>query len=125
MDDFKSRGPELLTSLAAHTSALLLEHRVCGAAAAELIGMELAMKMAGDWGGQNIYVPSGLVLKLTPIYVEIYGKFTGHNQSALAREYGMSVQWIYQIVKRMRARDRTQGTLFDDRADGDPEDAVA
>lgn len=125
MDDFKSRGPELLTALAAHTSALLLEHQVCNAAAAELIGMELAMKMAGDWGGQNIYVPSGLVLKLTPIYLEIYGKFTGHNQSALAREYGMSVQWIYQIVKRMRARDRTQGRLFDDRDDGDAEDAVA
>jgi Mor family transcriptional regulator len=115
-DAFRSKGPELLSDLAAHVAATLIDFLGTDKDQADQVGMELANRMAGVWGGQNIYFPMGLSYKLSQRDLEIYSKFTGNNHSDLAREYHCSLQWIYKIVKTMRAEElaRRQGGLFDD-----------
>ncbi|MGO1073188.1 Mor transcription activator family protein [Lysobacter sp. CA199] len=110
------RGPNALdffSDVASQARGLLLEHDVCNEEAARLIGHELGQRMAEHWGGQSLYVPQGVALRVLPIHAEIYRRFTGRNAPELAREYGLSIQWVYQVIKRMRRRDRTQPDLFD------------
>jgi len=70
--------------------------------------------MAAHWGGQNIYFPMGLSYKLSQRDRQIYDDFTGANHSELARKYGVSLQWIYKIVKTVRQEEmaRRQGAVF-------------
>lgn len=113
-EDFRSKGPELLSDLAAHTATTLVELLKIDPEQANQAGMELANRMAGVWGGQNIYFPMGLSYKLSQRDLEIFSKFNGTNHSELAREYHCSLQWIYKIVKTVRADElaRRQGGLF-------------
>lgn len=112
--DFKSKGPELLVDLAQHTAVALTELLGIDPAQAEQAGREIADRMAGHWGGQNIYFPMGLSYKLSQRDQQIYDAFNGTNHSELARQYGVSLQWIYKIVKAVRTMEtaRRQGDMF-------------
>ena len=81
---------------------------------ADQIGQEIAQRMAVHWGGQNIYFPMGLSYKLSQRDRLIYDEFNGSNHSELARKHGVSLQWIYKIIKTVRQEeiDRRQGGLF-------------
>ncbi|MGO1000874.1 Mor transcription activator family protein [Lysobacter sp. CA196] len=110
------RGPNSLdffSEVAGQAQGLLLEHDVCTPEAARLIGHELGQRLADLWGGQSLYIPQGVSLRVLPIHAEIYQRFNGRNAPELAREYGLSIQWVYVVIKRMRRRDRTQPDLFD------------
>ncbi|MBE8614120.1 DNA-binding protein, partial [Morganella morganii] len=52
---------------------------------------------------------------------EIFNEFDGRNHHELARKFGVSLQWIYSVVKRVRKEelDRMQGKLFDGESDAD------
>ena len=112
--DFKSKGPELLVDLAEQCSVALRETAGMDKDKAEQVGREIADRMASHWGGQNIYFPMGLSYKLSQRDRQIYDDFTGSNHSELARKYGVSLQWIYKIVKTVRQEEmaRRQGALF-------------
>ncbi|MDR1710009.1 MAG: DNA-binding protein [Candidatus Accumulibacter sp.] len=112
-DDFRSVGPELLTDLAAQCARVLKEIGLVEGEIADQAGYEVARAMAEHWGGQNIYFPKALSFKCSRMYLKIYSDFTGNNHMELARRYGMSMQWIYRIVKTMRQADieRRQGDL--------------
>ncbi|RAS18902.1 Mor family transcriptional regulator [Microvirgula sp. AG722] len=112
--DFKSKGPELLVDLAQHTAVALTELLGIEPARAEQAGREIADRMAAHWGGQNIYFPMGLSYKLSQRDQQIYDAFNGTNHSDLARKYGVSLQWIYKIVKTVRQEEtaRRQGDMF-------------
>ncbi len=112
--DFKSKGPELLVDLAEQCSVALRETAGLDKDKAEQVGREIADRMAAHWGGQNIYFPMGLSYKLSQRDRQIYDDFTGANHSELARKYGVSLQWIYKIVKTVRLEEtaRRQGNLF-------------
>jgi Mor family transcriptional regulator len=97
--EFRSKGPELLIDLAEHIADALAEMAPVDQPRAAQIGREIAERMAGVWGGQNIYFPMGMSMRLSQRDRQIYDKFTGANHSELAREYGVSIQWIYKIVK--------------------------
>lgn len=99
--DFRSKGPELLIDLADHIADALTELGPVEEPRAAQIGAKIAERMAGVWGGQNIYFPMGLSMRISQRDQEIHAKFTGANHAALAREYGVSIQWIYKIVKTM------------------------
>ncbi|MBG4648123.1 hypothetical protein I5F68_30295 [Pseudomonas aeruginosa] len=75
--------------------------------------------MAAHWGGQNIYFPMGLSIKLSRRDRQIYDKFNGHNQSDLAREFGVSLQWVYKIIKAVRKEEiaRRQVDMFSPASD--------
>ncbi len=112
--NFKSKGPELLLDLAQHTAAALAELLQIDQELAEHAGKEIANRMAAHWGGQNIYFPMGLTYKLSQRDQQIFDDFNGQNHSDLARKYGVSLQWIYKIVKAVRQEElaRRQGALF-------------
>ena len=112
--DFKSKGPELLVDLAEQCSVALRETAGMDKDKAEQVGREIADRMASHWGGQNIYFPMGLSYKLSQRDRQIYDDFTGANHSELARKYGVSLQWIYKIVKTVRQEElaRRQGDMF-------------
>ncbi|MDF0606666.1 DNA-binding protein [Neisseriaceae bacterium TC5R-5] len=114
--DFKSKGPELLVDLAQHVAVILAESLGLDEVKAEQVGRDIANRMAAHWGGQNIYFPMGLSYKLSQRDRQIYDEFNGTNHSDLARKYGVSLQWVYKIVKAVRQEEiaRRQGGLFDD-----------
>lgn len=112
--DFKSKGPELLVDLAEQCSVALRENAGLDKEKADQVGREIADRMAAHWGGQNIYFPMGLSYKLSQRDRQIYDDFNGTNHSDLARKYGVSLVWIYKIVKTVRQEEmaRRQGSLF-------------
>ena len=114
MSDFRSKGPELLIDLTQHIAHALGELIALDSEQAEHGAKEVADRMAAHWGGQNIYFPMGLSYKLSQRDRQIYDDFTGANHSELARKYGVSLQWIYKIVKTVRQEEmaRRQGALF-------------
>lgn len=112
--DFKSKGPELLVDLAEQCALALKESAGLADEKATQVGREIADRMAAHWGGQNIYFPMGLSYKLSQRDRQIFDDFTGANHSELARKYGVSLQWIYKIVKTVRQEEitRRQGDMF-------------
>ena len=112
--DFKSKGPELLVDLAEQCSLALKESVGLDKDKADQVGREIAERMASHWGGQNIYFPMGLSYKLSQRDRQIFDDFTGANHSELARKYGVSLQWIYKVVKTVRQEEiaRRQGDMF-------------
>ncbi|EIS0892410.1 DNA-binding protein, partial [Salmonella enterica] len=48
-------------------------------------------------------------------------EFDGRNHHELARKFGVSLQWVYSVVKRVRKEelDRMQGKLFDGDSDSE------
>lgn len=115
----RSKGPELLHDLAQHVSAALQELIEADKERADHVGQEIANRMAGHWGGQLIYFPIGTAIKLSVRDLAIWNDFNGKNHSDLARKYGVSLQWIYKILKAMRQEDlaRRQGALFSKQTD--------
>ncbi|MBS1186710.1 MAG: rdgB [Burkholderiaceae bacterium] len=113
-DRCRSKGPELLNDLADKVSVALVELIELDKPLAEHVGLEVANRMATHWGGQLVYFPIGTAMKLSARDVSIWNDFNGNNHSDLARKYGVSLQWIYKIVKTMRAEDtaRRQSALF-------------
>jgi Mor family transcriptional regulator len=102
MTDFRSKGPELLTDLTEHIAVALVELVSMEADAARHVAQEVSDRMAAHWGGQNLYFPMGLSVKLSRRDRQIYEEFNGTNHSELARKHGVSLQWIYKIVKAVR-----------------------
>lgn len=110
----RSQGPELLVDLAHTISVALSELIELDKERGDHVGQEVANRMAGNWGGQLIYFPIGTSIKLCARDLAIWNDFNGNNHSDLARKYGVSLQWIYKIVKAMRAADLAsrQGDMF-------------
>ncbi len=46
--------------------------------------------------------PAGTVLKSAQTHIKIFEAFNGRNQNEVAAKFGISVQHVYNIVKRMR-----------------------
>lgn len=69
--------------------------------------------------GKTSIFPMGMVWKISQRDRDIFQKFNGRNQHELARQFGVSLQWIYSVVKRVRKEelDRMQGKLFDGDSD--------
>lgn len=114
MKEFRSKGPELLIDLSEHVSTALVELAKLDQGKAEQLGHEIADRMAAHWGGQNIYFPMGLSMKLSKRDQQIFDEFNGTNHSELARKYHVSLQWIYKIVKTVAQEElaRRQSDLF-------------
>ncbi|KDB48243.1 Mor transcription activator family protein [Glaesserella parasuis] len=101
-EDFHTKAPDLLADLAKHTVSTAKELAGIDEQTAENIGMVVAMKIGQSWGGLNVYMPKALELFACEREKQIYNEFTGNNHSFLAKKYGLSLQWIYKIVKRVQ-----------------------
>ena len=108
---------ELLADVAAHASEIAAAHGL-RADIADLLGATIADHLAEHWGGQVISIPKDYYYKLSDTHLQIYQEFTGQNHMELVRKYGISLQWIYKLIKRVgkRETDKRQGKLFDDKS---------
>ena len=111
----QARVAELLSDLAAKVGEEVHASGAVGRAQAKNIGNRVAKRMAREWGGQQLYFPHGVLWDIDERDVEIFDKFDGSNQDELAAQYGMSIQWIYRIIERVRQAkiDAAQMDLFD------------
>ena len=101
-EDFRNKAPDLLADLAKHSVNIIKQHADIEDDLAENIGMLIAMKIGESWGGLNIYMPKAQTLFFCEREKQIYNDFTGNNHAYLARKYKLSLQCIYQIVKRVQ-----------------------
>ena len=68
------------------------------AALYDAIGEENFIKVVKLYGGNNLYIPTYKSVMRNCRNREIVSKFNGVNASALAREYGISVTHVKNIV---------------------------
>lgn len=82
--------------------------------AADQAAYDVLRRVLEDCGGEYFYVPKDIRLAAHRRDVEIWDKFRGDNHMQLAREYGLTKQYIYRIIARMREANiaRRQGTLL-------------
>jgi len=57
-----------------------------------------------ECGGEYLYIPKNIRLAAHSRDIEIWRAFTGRNQRELAREYGLTLQYIYRIIAVQRER---------------------
>lgn len=105
---FEAEAPEILQDLAARARATLEKHGVDGDKARAL-AVDIAADISDDWKGEQIYIPHNKGFKSRLRNEQIYQEFNGFNQAELARQYGVSVQWIYHIVKEVKAAKKQRG----------------
>ena len=105
----RGKCPELLSDLAAQCAAVLTETLDIGADTANQTGLEIACRMAAHWGGQLVYFPKGLSYELSKRDRRIFAEFSGTNHADLAIRYGVSVQWVYKIIKMARVEEIRKG----------------
>ena len=82
----QARVAELLSDLAAKVGEEVHSAGVADKKQAKTIGNHVAKRMAREWGGQNLYIPHGVLWEIDERDVEIFDKFDGTNQKQLARE---------------------------------------
>ena len=112
---FRAAAPELLGHLADVTREILVKLTRMDTDIAEQVAVEIANRMARHWGGQLVYIPAGAAIRISQRDEAIWRDFNGNNHDELAHQYGISLQWVYQIVKKMRQRDMEtrQASLLD------------
>ncbi|MBR0573700.1 MULTISPECIES: Mor transcription activator family protein [Pasteurellaceae] len=113
-DVFTKKTPDVLIGLAQVVETVAVQSLDLSKENAEQLGIDIAQAMAKEWGGSMLYIPINLVFNLSQRDLEIWEKFNGFNHAELAREFGISKQWVYHIIKRIRKQmqDKAQPDLF-------------
>lgn len=110
----RSPAADLLNDLAEQVSAAVRESFDVSDEAANALGTDVAMRMVEQWGGQQLYMPKGIRIEASRLHQQIYEDWKGRNHRELARKYGISLQFVYRVIKVMRKADlnRRQGDMF-------------
>ncbi|TCJ95939.1 Mor family transcriptional regulator [Volucribacter psittacicida] len=113
---FENKAPEILVDLAEHIKMALMDKHKMSNEQAMQTGIDIAQKIAKDWGGEVIYIPRAILFTLNERDLKIWREFNGFNHRELARKYGVSMQWVYQIVKRIQKEEiaKRQVDMFAD-----------
>ena len=75
------------------------------------IGIPYTVRLAELFGGSGMYFPELDKLLTELRNANIRAEFDGGNHKALARKYGLSERWIYEILKA-EGLDENQMDLF-------------
>jgi|GEM_PF-358617 len=104
---------ELLADLARELIRHLM-HEGLDEVAARAHGPNLSQYVRRHWGGQSIYIPRGVTYESDERGRRMFEKFRGNNHVQLAREFNVSVIWVYKTIAKERARlqGKIQGRLF-------------
>lgn len=94
---------ELLTDIADQVTMILRDHNI-DAEKAEHIGADVANHLAEHWGGQLITFPKDYLYKIVQRDLDIFQKVTANNMGAVAKEYGLTVNALYRVIRRIRKR---------------------
>lgn len=108
------RGADLLTEAVEPIAKALRESLGVSEEMAEAASVEVTLLFAHLWGGQVIYIPKGVSIQASKLHQQIYDDFTGRNHHQVATKHNVSVQYVYRVIKRMRAAiiARDQRDLF-------------
>ena len=71
--------------------------------AAKKAAENIAKFIKNDWGGQQIYFPKCAEDQLSERDINLWNRFNGSNHAELAHDFKVSLQWVYKVVKFMRA----------------------
>jgi len=106
---------DLLHDVGKNVIAELVENNVDEPKAIE-IAEALMERLRDNWGGQQIYIKKtdwgrG---KIPQRDIEMYDKFNGHNHKQLAKEYDITLQRVYEIIKILHKIEveKRQSSLF-------------
>ncbi|TDK66011.1 Mor transcription activator family protein [Sapientia aquatica] len=105
---------ELLSDLASHGTAILIEHGIDDAVA-DQVATAIADFLAQHWGGQNITIPKDYHFKLSNRDMVIYQEFArGVPYDALAIKFDMTERGMRKLIERVTKREisKRQGKLF-------------
>lgn len=94
---------ELLTDIADQVTLILKDFNVASEKA-EQAGVAVSNHLSEHWGGQLITFPKDHLFKITQRDLDIFNKVNANNMSAVAKEYGLTVNGIYRAIKRIRKR---------------------
>lgn len=113
MSDQAPEYPEFLNDLAREIAALLVQRGI-EQERADDVALEAAEFVRVRWGGQQIYLPKGVLFELSVRDLQIWEKWNGRNTLELCREYDLTKQRLYQIIAVGREREiaKRQKTLF-------------
>jgi len=105
--------PKLLQDLYAVLNACLKRNGMSFDEASKLT-RQLVTAQAHYYGGRHWYLPKNLSLDKALRDCEIWQRFNGQNHRQLAKEYKLTDQAIYNIIKTQRQIElsRRQGGLF-------------
>lgn len=108
------RIPELVADLEDQMAACLLGSLSIERKEALAISKKVARHITDNWGGQLIYIPKNHLGKISDRDYKIYAAFNGKNHAALAKQFDLTVQQIYKIIKEvgLAERAKNQGDLF-------------
>jgi Mor family transcriptional regulator len=115
MPDKPRLGTELLDHLADILAGLLVESLDLDRDTAAAIGDQAAVLMSDQWGGAQIYIPTGRTAKALAFHANLYAAFQRNpNPETIRRQFGVSLKTVYQVVRQMRKAeiDAKQHDLF-------------
>jgi Mor family transcriptional regulator len=72
-------------------------------AQAEVLAREMAHEICQPWKKQTVYIPEDLGFDLQERDRKLWQAFTGNNHDELAKQFDLSVQTVYALLKRMSA----------------------
>lgn len=101
----RSPAGDLLNDLAMQVAIAAVEAFDVSEDAAEALGTDVAMRMIEQWGGQQLYMPKGIRIEASRLHHQIYEEWKGRNHRELARKHGVSLQFIYRVIKVLRKAD--------------------
>ncbi|MCF6758290.1 DNA-binding protein [Pseudomonas balearica] len=110
----RSAAGDLLNDLAEQVASAAQETLGITEEVASALGTDVAMRMVEQWGGQQLYMPKGIRVEAARLHQQIYEDWKGRNHRDLVRKYGVSLQFIYRVIKIMRRADLNtrQGDMF-------------
>lgn len=97
-------GAELLVDLADNLTTMLTDKLNVPEIKAKAVAQEATALIADNWGGQSVYIPMDIKARASSRNKKIIEAFTGDNVSDLVREFNLSKQTIYRIVKEEREK---------------------
>lgn len=111
---FRRRGSELVTHIAVTTAQLLVQRAGMKPEVAEEVARDHAHDLAAKMGGQIFYLAKDISYPLSKRDARIVASFRGDNYDALAREHGLTVVRVRQIIDQHRREQLAarQGALF-------------
>ncbi|NRA56482.1 MAG: transcriptional regulator [Gammaproteobacteria bacterium] len=98
------RSAALLMQIIIHIESELLTKGITQETAEE-IARGTCDKLRHTFGGEQFYFPKGREIEAILTHHQIYKKFNGFNHVELAREFDMSIQNIYRIIKKAYKKD--------------------
>lgn len=106
-----NRAAELIADLEEQMVACLVSVANIDRQSARVTAKQVSAHVSKHWGGQLLYIPKNHVGKLSERDAEIWRKFDGKNHAALAKEFDLTMQQIYKIVREAAEYHRAKNQM--------------